>query len=183
MSCSNAAPSAPRSRKPAETITAAATPAAAQSSITAATAAAGDYDDGEIDIAANCGDALTCGKPEHGLSIEVHGVHGAGEAAANQVVEDDVAEFARVMRCADERDAARVEERIERAPHVTPLMRAQSLLMLPGIALRASSHTMLDSSHAVRTANVKSDRLHRPHVAGRHLGRGRSDTERSRLSA
>jgi len=48
-------------------ITAAGTPAAAQSSMTAATGGCGDNDDGEIDIAANCGDARICGKPEHGL--------------------------------------------------------------------------------------------------------------------
>jgi len=49
-------------------------------------------------------------------------------------------------------------------------MRTKSLPMLRGIALRASSHTMLDSSAAVRTAHVKPDYFHRCVRTNRRLG-------------
>ena len=74
-------------------------------------------DDGEVDRLLDLRHRPLAVDPRDGVALPVHGVHGAGEVAGEDVAEQLAPDRAATLRRAHHRDGARPEERLERGPH------------------------------------------------------------------
>ena len=83
----------------------------------------GDADHGEVDGIGDLRDRPVSAHPRDGHALAVDGVGGSEEVRLDDVPEELAADRAATARCADDRDAVRLEERPERCGHgdVVPL--------------------------------------------------------------